>query len=147
MTSEMAKMQDILGSRKVLVVDDEPDSLAIAEVLLSVCGAVVLTANNGSEGLAAAVEHLPMFIISDLSMPEMSGWDMLVKLKESPRTRDIPVIALTAHAMRGDRARAIEAGFHNYLSKPLSPETFIHDLLILLVDIPNIAALMNQQQQ
>lgn len=123
----------------VLVVDDEPDSLEVAGTLLEMVGVNVLMASNGKEGLHQAKTHRPKFIISDLSMPEMSGWEMLDHLKKDLATQDIPVIALTAHAMRGDREQAIAAGFHYYLSKPLRPETFINDLLRLLIDIPQVA--------
>ena len=126
----------------VLVVDDEPDSLDVASTLLEMVGVSVLTANNGKRGLELAQAHRPNFIISDLSMPEMSGWEMLKNLKEDVATQNIPVIALTAHAMRGDRERAVAAGFHNYLTKPLRPETFINDLLKLLLDIPQIAEML-----
>jgi CheY-like chemotaxis protein len=64
---------------------------------------------------------------------------MLGELKLDRTTMDIPVIALTAHAMVGDRERAIMAGFHNYLTKPLTPATFMKDLLVLLTDIPAFA--------
>jgi CheY-like chemotaxis protein len=77
-----------------------------------------------------------VFIISDLSMPVMSGWEMLTELRNDTLTVNIPVIALTAHAMQGDRNRAIAAGFHNYLIKPLRPQTFIKDLLNVVMDIP-----------
>lgn len=126
----------------VLVVDDEPDSLDVASTLLEMVGVSVLTASNGKLGLELAQAHRPRFIISDLSMPEMSGWEMLKHLKADVATQDIPVIALTAHAMRGDRERAVAAGFHNYLTKPLRPETFINDLLKLLVDIPQMAGML-----
>lgn len=131
----------------VLIVDDEPDSLDVAGTLLEMVGVNVLTANNGKEGLQQAKTHRPKFIISDLSMAEMSGWEMLKHLKEDLTTRDIPVIALTAHAMRGDRERAVAAGFNNYLSKPLCPETFINDLLRLLIDIPRMAGMLTTSNQ
>lgn len=134
----------LLQGWKVLVVDDEPDSQFVAQTLLEMCGATVVTANNGKLGLEAAKQHRPNFIISDLSMPEMSGWQMLHALKRNLPTRETPVIALTAHAMQGDRTRAIEVGFHNYLVKPLMPETFINDLLILLVDVPELASRLPQ---
>jgi CheY-like chemotaxis protein len=124
----------------VLVVDDDTDSINIAATLLTMIGTRVLTASNGQTGLQKAIEYRPQFIISDLSMPYMSGWEMLQALKENLATRDIPVIALTAHAMQGDRNRAIAAGFHNYLTKPLRPETFVRDLLTLLIDSPEIMA-------
>jgi CheY-like chemotaxis protein len=131
----------------VLIVDDEPDSLDVAGTLLEMVGVEVLTANNGKEGLQQAKTRRPKFIISDLSMPEMSGWEMLKHLKEDLSTQDIPVIALTAHAMRGDRERAVAAGFHNYLSKPLRPETFINDLLRLLIDIPQMAVVLDYKNE
>jgi CheY-like chemotaxis protein len=93
------------------------------------------------------MEHRPAFIISDLSMPVMTGWEMLHELKLDRATMDIPVIALTAHAMEGDRTKAIAAGFHNYLTKPLRPQTFIRDLLHVVIDIPAIAALMNEKDE
>jgi CheY-like chemotaxis protein len=135
----------LLRSQKILVIDDEPDSLEVATMLLEMYQAEVITATNGHEGLAAARKHHPLFIISDLSMPEMSGWEMLDALKQERTTLDIPVIALTAHAMEGDRNRAIAAGFHNYLTKPLRPDTFIRDLLKIVVDIPIFANLIDQE--
>lgn len=129
----------LLRGWKVLVVDDEPDSLLVAQTLLERCGADVSVGTNGQEGYEMAQKLRPHFIISDLSMPVMSGWQLIYHLKDNLSTRDIPVIALTAHAMRGDRQRAMEVGFHNYLVKPLQPETFINDLLRLLIDIPDIA--------
>lgn len=132
----------ILRGQVVLVIDDEPDSLEVASILLEMYEAKVISAENGREGLELARKHRPVFIISDLSMPEMSGWEMINALKKDRSTLDIPVIALTAHAMEGDRTRAIAAGFHNYLTKPLKPATFIHDLLNLVMDIPAIADLM-----
>ena len=128
-----------LAGWTVLVVDDEPDSLDVAETLLEMVGVDVVVAGDGKEGLQLAQAHRPSFIISDLSMPEMNGWEMLRHLKEDPSTQAIPVIALTAHAMPGDRERVVAAGFHKYLSKPLRPETFIEDLVRLLVDIPPLA--------
>ena len=65
-------------------------------------------------------------------MPEMSGWNLIEVIKQDRRLMEIPVFALTAHVMPGDRSRAIAAGFHNYLTKPLNPDTFIEDFLALV---------------
>ena len=135
----------LLKDQRILVIDDEPDSLEVAMILLEMYDVQVLTATNGQEGLEAAKQFRPLFIISDLSMPEMSGWEMLDALKRDRTTLDIPVIALTAHAMEGDRNRAIASGFHNYLTKPLRPDTFIRDLLDVVMDIPMIAELANRK--
>jgi CheY-like chemotaxis protein len=133
---------DLLKNWKVLVVDDEPDSLEVAKTLLEMYGAQVESASNGMAGLQHARNLTPDFIICDLSMPEMNGWEMVRELKKDRATAEIPVIALTAHAMEGDRQRAIAAGFHNYLSKPLNPYNFVNDLLNLLMDIPSTAAML-----
>ncbi len=136
---------DLLVGWKVLIVDDEMDSADIISSLLEMYGAEVIIARGGQEGFDLAVKHRPRFIISDLSMPGVSGWEMLNKIKTTPATADIPVIALTAHAMKGDRERAFGAGFHNYLSKPLRPETFVNDLLILLTDVPVIGPYLKER--
>lgn len=129
---------DLLKDWKVLVIDDEVDSLLVAQMLLERCGARVITANNGKEGYAMAEKHHPRFILSDLSMPVLDGWGFNAEMQKDPALREIPIIALTAHAMPGDREKAIAAGFHNYLTKPLMPRTFIQNLLKLLMDVPDI---------
>nr|AIA12629.1 Response regulator receiver domain protein [uncultured bacterium] len=132
--------RDILKGWTVLVVDDELDSQEVASRILRHYGAFIHTAFNGKFGLDLARSVHPRFIVSDLSMPVMDGWELLHQLKLDVSTVNIPVIALTAHAMVGDRERAIAAGFHNYLTKPLTPATFMRDLLGLLTDIPELAA-------
>src|SRR5262245_56101043 len=136
----------LLDGWTILVVDDEFDSLLVAQSLLEQCGANVLTASDGQEGFDLAKQHRPRFIITDLSMPGMSGWDLLKALKGNLSTATIPTIALTAHAMTGDREKAMSVGFTNYLSKPLVPYTFVRDVLNLLTDIPEVAALLKQAQ-
>jgi CheY-like chemotaxis protein len=130
---------NLLKDWDVVVIDDEPDSLEVARYILDFYGATVHTATNGQEGVALVAEVKPRFVISDLSMPEMDGWEFLSALKSTASMQDIPVIALTAHAMKGDRERAISAGFHNYLTKPLTANTFMDELLILLLDIPQLS--------
>jgi len=130
---------NILEGWTIVIVDDEDDSLEIATLILEEYGANVITAINGQEGIDAIRANKPIFVISDLSMPVLDGWGLIHEVNEDPMMRDIPVIALTAHAMRGDRERALAAGFHNYLTKPLTANTFMQDLLRLLVDIPVLA--------
>ena len=138
--------RDILFGWDVLVVDDEADSLEVASRILRFYGANLYTATNGLEGLDLIQNKAirPKFILSDLSMPQMDGWGMLYELKKDRTTLDIPVFALTAHAMVGDRERAITAGFHNYLTKPLTPATFMSDLLKLLEGVPELAAALSR---
>ena len=112
----------------VLLVDDDYDNLAVAEQFLEFNGAEVHTAKNGYEGLKILETVVPTFILLDLSMPDMDGWTMLGRIKANPSLVDIPVIALTAHAMTGDQDRVLAAGFDGYISKPFSVMTFIDDL-------------------
>jgi CheY-like chemotaxis protein len=128
--------RNLLNGWKVLIIDDEPDSLDVASRILRFFGAEVITANNGKEGLDKLYNFMPSVIICDISMPVMDGWGVISQLKGNRRWMDIPAIALTAHAMPGDREKAITSGFHNYLSKPLTPETFVRDLLTLVIDLP-----------
>ncbi len=135
--------ENILAGWNVLVIDDDPDALDIVTMLLSLYGANVITASNGREGLEMVRKHRPRFVVADLSMPEMTGWDMVGLMKNDRTILDIPVVALTAHAMPGDRNRALAMGFHNYLTKPLRPETFVNDLLLLLAaDMPELSNLL-----
>lgn len=134
---------DLLEGWNVVVLDDEEDSLEVATIILDEYGANVHTASNGEEGLKVVREVKPRFVISDLSMPVMDGWGFIHNMKADRGLSTIPVIALTAHAMVGDRARAVSAGFHNYLTKPLTVDTFMEDLLKLLIDIPELVEYLN----
>ena len=120
--------QNLLSGWDVMIIDDEEDSLEVAEIILTEYGANVHQASNGQEALTLLKSVRPKFIISDLSMPVLDGWGFVHAVKSDVHLADIPVIALTAHAMIGDRERGIAAGFHNYLTKPLT-----------LVDIPELA--------
>ena len=133
---------NVLAGWKVVVVEDEVDSLEVATLLLEMYGAQVIGARNGKEGIELIRQHRPNFVISDLSMPEMSGWELIEALKHEERVlAEIPVIALTAHAMDHDRRKAIEVGFHNFITKPLQPEKFVTQVIaILAVDLPELRA-------
>jgi len=135
--------KDLLKGWDIVVIDDEEDSLMVAQMVLDEYGANTHTATDGEEGIAAIRQVRPKFVISDLSMPVMDGWGLISEMQKDPDLREIPAIALTAHAMVGDRERAIAFGFHSYLSKPLTVETFIQDLINLLIDIPNLAIDLN----
>ena len=129
----------ILRDIRILAVDDEPDNLSVIRELLTVLGAEVITAINGKDGLEKALVEAPHLIISDLSMPQVTGWEFLENLRKHETTKDIPVIALTAHAMGGDREKVLEAGFVNYIPKPLDILSIGSHLAQMLKDIPAIA--------
>lgn len=143
----MAKIviPQVLVGWTVVVVEDDPDSQQVARIMLEKAGATVYVAGNGQEGLTLIHQHNPRFVLSDISMPLMDGWQLIKELNADRRTSDIPVIALTAHAMHGDRAKALEAGFVNYMTKPLDPQKFTMQLLHLLVDIPDFTTQIQSQ--
>lgn len=123
----------------ILVVEDDPAGLDLVVSLLEFYGAKVTAARNGLEGLSFARALKPQLIIGDLSMPVMNGWQMIKELKQDQNTLDIPIIALTAHAMEGDREKVLAAGFLNYIPKPLDPYTFIDTLITIIADIPKLS--------
>lgn len=124
--------QNVLEDWNVLVVEDDPISMDIVRRILSAYGARVYYAVNGKNALDILERIDPQFILSDLSMPIMDGWHFIEAVRADPRYTDLPVFALTAHAMNGDREKAISAGFHNYMTKPFTVETFMDDLMSLL---------------
>lgn len=139
--------RNLLADWDIVIVDDETDSLRVAQIILNSYGANLYTASDGQEGLKVIREVHPKFVISDLSMPILDGWGLINEMKRDRGLMDIPVIALTAHAMLGDRERAISAGFHNYLTKPLTVKTFMQDLVTLIADIPNLASDLNIEDE
>ena len=86
---------------------------------LARAGFTVLVAPDGAAGLAMAIAELPDLILMDLSLPVLDGWETTRRLKAAPETKSIPVIALSAHAMTGDREKALEAGCDDFDTKPV----------------------------
>jgi two-component system cell cycle response regulator DivK len=112
----------------VLIVDDEPDNLGVAQKVLSYGGADVHIARNGLEGLSVLERVKPTFILLDLSMPEMDGWEMFERARSLETLSDVPIIALTAHAMAGDKKRVMDAGFDGYIAKPFRINSFMDEI-------------------
>jgi two-component system cell cycle response regulator DivK len=113
--------------KRILIVEDEEANIAVLlNILQLMMGQEqVFVARDGHEGIQLAYEHSPEVILMDLSLPKLDGWEVTRSLKSNPRFKDIPVLALTAHAMVGDRDRALEAGCDNYFSKPIEVDEFI----------------------
>ena len=103
----------------VLVVEDTHENRRLICDLLEVSGYTTIEAKDGKEGVELAKARIPDLILMDLSLPVMNGWEATQRLKEDHRTRLIPIIALTAHAMDGDMQKAIESGCDDYDSKPI----------------------------
>ncbi len=112
----------------ILVVDDEPDNLEVVATVLSFFGMTVITATDGMQGLEELKHLTPTLILLDLAMPRMDGWRMFEEIKNIPHLRQVPIVALTAHAMIGDEERILQAGFDGYLSKPVNLPTLLQDI-------------------
>ncbi|MEZ4454262.1 MAG: response regulator [Nannocystaceae bacterium] len=104
---------------KILLVEDNPLSSDMLSRRLRRKGYEVLTAADGDEGIALAESSLPDVVLMDMSLPRKDGWTTTRILKGGEKTKDIPVIALTAHAMSGDREKALDAGCDDYDTKPV----------------------------
>jgi two-component system cell cycle response regulator DivK len=105
---------------KVLYVEDNDDNVFMLKMRLELLGDFeVLTAEDGERGCAMAVSERPDIILMDLEMPVMDGWEATRRLKSNPQTRDIPIIALSAHALAGEREKALVAGCNEYDTKPI----------------------------
>src|ERR1700694_5821242 len=112
------------GLSTILLVEDTLANRALAVKLLRAAGHEVIEAADGAAGIAAAQAKRPDLVLMDLSLPGLDGWEALRQLRADGRTRDLPIVALTAHAMAGTREEALAAGFDGYLSKPIDAGTF-----------------------
>ena len=120
----------------VLLVDDYPDNRDIYVQFLTYSGLRVEEAENGHQALDKAFELRPDVIVMDLSLPGLDGWEATRRLKQDPRTRDIPVIALTGHALTGSEHTAREAGCDRFLTKPCSPSVLGQEIRRVLPASP-----------
>jgi len=109
-----------MGKRRILLVEDNADNFELVRFLLERQGYEVLAARNGSQAVEVARSEFPDLVLMDLSLPEKDGWTAALELKADPLTRDIPLVALTAHTLPGDRKRAMELGFAGYVYKPIN---------------------------
>jgi CheY-like chemotaxis protein len=117
---------------RVLIIEDNLLNLELVTDLLEAKGFVIAQAQTAEEGLRLARLTLPDLILMDLSLPGMDGLAATKVLKSDPATRHLPILALTAHAMRGDEATALEAGCDGYLTKPIDTRTLAQRISALL---------------
>jgi two-component system cell cycle response regulator DivK len=108
----------------ILVVEDNERNLKLLRDVLQYAGYGVLAARTAEDGIALAVSEPPDLVLMDLQLPGIDGIEALRRLRESPRTANIPVVAVTAQAMKQDRERVLRAGFDGYVEKPISVRAF-----------------------
>jgi len=118
----------------ILVVEDNERNLKLVRDVLEYAGYDVRVARTAEDGITLAVSEPPDLVLMDLQLPGIDGMEALRRLRESPRTADIPVVAVTAQAMKQDRERALEAGFNGYIEKPISVRAFPDQVRSFLTD-------------
>jgi CheY-like chemotaxis protein len=113
---------------RILLIEDNADNLELMTYLLVAGGYEVKAAQDGLDGLALARSERPDLIICDVQLPRLDGYGVARALADDPNLNRIPLIAVTALAMVGDRERVLAAGFDGYLTKPITPETFVQQI-------------------
>ena len=108
-----------MAGEQILMVEDNGNNMKLFRDVLRATGYRTLEASTGGQALVLAATHGPALVLMDIRLPDMSGFEALSRLRMDARTASIPVLAVTAQAMKGDRERLEEAGFDGYLSKPV----------------------------
>jgi len=106
-------------NQKILIVEDNPQNMRLIEMVLRAKGYTLLKATDGEEALDTAIRERPDLIIMDIQLPKLNGLEVTMKLRETPALSHIPIIAVTAYAMTGDKERFIDGACDAYLSKPI----------------------------
>lgn len=117
---------------RILIIEDNPTNMELIAFLLEAFGYIPLQAFDGEQGLDIAVREMPDLIVCDVTLPKLDGYGVVHALKSDPTLSHIPVIAVTALAMVGDREKLLAAGFDDYISKPIEPEIFVGQIENLL---------------
>ena len=124
---------DSITGKKIMIVEDNRLNMLLAADYLKAKGAIASEAFDGISALEKADAEHPDLILMDIQMPEMDGFEVLKRLKMNPRTRRIPVIAMTALAMKGDQEKCLRHGFDDYISKPVNLSEMIDKIHSLLM--------------
>jgi two-component system cell cycle response regulator DivK len=114
-----------MAGEQILVVEDNEKNMKLLRDVLRAAGYRTLEASTGGQALMLATEHRPALVLMDIRLPDMDGVEALSRLRMGERTASIPVLAVTAQAMKGDSERFKEAGFDGYLSKPLDIDALL----------------------
>ena len=108
---------------KILIIEDTENNRVLLTRRLRPRGYDIITADDAEKGLPLVEGERPDLVLMDVGLPGMNGWDATRQLKSNPATKHVPVIALTAHAMDGDRERCLAAGMNDYIAKPVTAQT------------------------
>lgn len=116
-------------TKRVLYIEDRPDNRGLVRRVLMAEGIEVIEAANADDGISLAIQHLPDLILMDINMPGKDGLTATQELRANPDLEHIPIIALTANVMKGDRERTLEAGCDGYIPKPIDVDRFPTEVL------------------
>ncbi len=114
--------------KKILVVEDNEQNLYLATFLLKQSGYEVVTALNGLEAIDKTLTEKPDLILMDIQLPEMNGYEATKRIKSIADINRIPIVAVTSHAMAGDKEKALAIGCVGYIEKPFDPDTFVSEI-------------------
>ncbi len=114
--------------KKILLVEDNPNNSYLISYLLKNKGYLIIEARSGEVGVASAIKEKPDLILMDIQLPGIDGLEAVRQIRASESDGKIPIIALTSHAMTGDKQKALLAGCTGYIEKPINPETFLQEI-------------------
>ena len=117
---------------KILYIEDNDDNVYMLKNRLTRAGFTVIVATDGAQGVAMTASEQPDIVLMDLTLPDMDGWEATRRIKAEPATRHIPVVALTANAMEGDREKALAAGCDDFDTKPVELPRLLEKIEALL---------------
>ncbi len=121
-----------MAGDKILIIEDNPMNMELTSDLLKVEGYVVIQAESAEHGIEMARAQQPDLIIMDIGLPLMDGLSASAILKKDEKTKDIPILALTSYAMKGDREKILAAGCEGYIAKPIDTRTFADEVKAIL---------------
>ena len=121
-----------MAGEKILIIEDNPMNMELTTDLLKVSGYDVIQSDTAEQGIKLAQEQHPDLIIMDIGLPVMDGLSAVEILKKDEKTKDIPILALTSYAMKGDREKILEAGCEGYLAKPIDTRKFADEVKAIL---------------
>ena len=114
--------------KTVLVIEDNQDNLELITIALRRSGYKVISAETGENGVAIAIEEKPFFIVMDIDLPGIDGFEATRRIRASSANGDTPIIAITSFAMRGDQEKIMKIGCNGYFEKPINPLTIVDDI-------------------
>ena len=108
-----------MSKATILYIEDNPANRLLVRRVLEAADYVIIEAEDGASGLEMAEQSIPDLILLDINLPEIEGYEMVDRLRDKPNLASVPIVALTANVMKGDRERSLEAGCNGYIQKPI----------------------------